>query len=97
MAKAAFWVGPDAETRKRGERTELDTPVVHAVNDGYQVCAVSAPHVPALTLGVTRLVSTAASLKLKGIDGGPHKRWSMGINSSLTEEPYQGLTSAASP
>ena len=32
-------------------------------------------------------------MKLKGIDGGPHKRWSMWINSSLTEEPYQGLTS----
>ena len=25
----------DAEARKRGERTGLDTPVVHAVNDGY--------------------------------------------------------------
>ena len=35
MAKAALWVGPDAEARKRGERTGLDTPVVHAVNDGY--------------------------------------------------------------
>jgi hypothetical protein len=35
-------------------------------------------------------------LKLKGIDGGPHKRWSMWFNSSLTEEPYQGLTSRES-
>ena len=25
----------DAETRKRGERTGLDTPVVHALNDAY--------------------------------------------------------------
>ncbi len=25
----------DAEVRKRGEQTGLDTPVVHAVNDGY--------------------------------------------------------------
>ena len=33
MAKAAFWANTDAETRKRGERTGLDTPVVHAVND----------------------------------------------------------------
>ena len=46
---------------------------------------------------MTRLGSTAARLKLKGIDGGPHKRWSMGINSSLTEEPYPGLTSVVSP
>ena len=35
MAKAAFWACPDAEVRKPGERTGLDTPVVLAVNDGY--------------------------------------------------------------
>jgi hypothetical protein len=35
MAKAARWDGIDAETRKRGERTGLDTLVVHAVNDGH--------------------------------------------------------------
>jgi hypothetical protein len=35
MAKAAFWLISDAEVRKRGERTGLDTPVVHAVNDGH--------------------------------------------------------------
>lgn len=33
MAKAAIWYGTDAEVRKRGERTGLDTLVVHAVND----------------------------------------------------------------
>ena len=33
MAKAARWVGPDAEAREHGERTGLETPVVHAVND----------------------------------------------------------------
>jgi hypothetical protein len=33
MAKAAPWAVSDAEVRKRGERTGLDTPVVHAVND----------------------------------------------------------------
>ena len=33
MAKAAIWLDIDAEVRKRGERTGLDTPVVHAVND----------------------------------------------------------------
>ena len=32
MAKAAFWHDIDAEGRKRGERTGLDTLVVHAVN-----------------------------------------------------------------
>ncbi len=35
MAKAAYWAGIDAEARKRGEQTGLDTLVVHAVNDGY--------------------------------------------------------------
>ena len=34
MAKAATWSGTDAQVRKRGEQTGLDTLVVHAVNDG---------------------------------------------------------------
>ena len=34
MAKATLWSVTDAEERKRGERTGLDTLVVHAVNDG---------------------------------------------------------------
>ena len=32
-------------------------------------------------------------MKLKGIDGDPHKRWSMWFNSKQREEPYQALTS----
>ncbi len=32
VAKAAYWSGTDAEVRKRGEQTGLDTLVVHAVN-----------------------------------------------------------------
>ncbi len=32
-AKAAPWPKTDAEVRKRGEQTGLDTLVVHAVND----------------------------------------------------------------
>ncbi len=32
MAKAALWTVTDAETRKRGEQTGLDTLVVHALN-----------------------------------------------------------------
>ena len=35
MAKATLWAITDAEARKRGEQTGLDTLVVHAVNDGY--------------------------------------------------------------
>ncbi len=41
---------------------------------------------------VPRLGSTVARLKLKGIDGGPHKQQSVLLNSMLREEPYLGLT-----
>ncbi len=37
MAKAATWLITDAEARKRGEQTGLDTLVVHAVNDVCQM------------------------------------------------------------
>ncbi len=33
MAKAAHWSITDAEVRKRGEQTGLDTLVVYAVNE----------------------------------------------------------------
>ena len=39
MAKAAYWSITDAEVRKRGEQTGLDTLVVHAVNDECQPLA----------------------------------------------------------
>ena len=39
MAKAAYWTVTDVEARKRGEQTGLDTLLVHAVNDEYQVLA----------------------------------------------------------
>ena len=55
------------------------------------------PSVPELTREVCRLGSTAARLKLKGIDGGPHKRRSVLFNSSQREEPYQGLTWTCKP
>src|SRR6266550_8594808 len=48
--------------------------------------------VPQLTREASRLGSTVARLKLKGIDGGPHKRWSMWFNSKQRAEPYQPLT-----
>ncbi len=37
MAKASHWPITDAEVRKLGERTGLDTPVVLAVNAEYLV------------------------------------------------------------
>ncbi len=36
-------------------------------------------------------------LKLKEIDGGPHKRRSMWLNSMQREEPYLGLTCSCTP
>ena len=35
MAKAISWSDTDAEARKRGEQTGLDTLVVHAVNGDH--------------------------------------------------------------
>ena len=40
MAKAAIWDTTDAEVRKRGEQTGLDTLVVHAVNDENQTLGI---------------------------------------------------------
>ena len=46
MAKATHWIDIDAKVRKRGERTGLDTLVVHAVNDEYLVLGDSTLSVP---------------------------------------------------
>ena len=45
MAKATFWSITDAEGRKRGEQTGLDTLVVHAVNDEYLMSEDATPSV----------------------------------------------------
>ena len=49
MAKAAYWTMTDAEVRKRGEQTGLDTLVVHALNVVDQTSGVSTPPVSNLT------------------------------------------------
>ena len=49
VAKAALWPDTDAEARKPGERTGLDTLVVPALNDVHWVLEVSTPPVPKLT------------------------------------------------
>ena len=55
-------------------------------------CRVLIDLVTQLTREVDRLGSTVARLKLKGIDGDPHKQRSVWFNSMQREEPYQGLT-----
>ena len=40
MAKAVFYFIPDADARKQGDQTGLDTLVVHALNDAYLVWAI---------------------------------------------------------
>ncbi len=45
MAKAVSWEVPDAQVRKPGERTGLDTPVVLAVNDDHLTWEGSTPSV----------------------------------------------------
>ena len=49
MAKATSWPQTDAEVRKRGEQTGLDTLVVHAVNDARWLAGVSIPSLTKLT------------------------------------------------
>ena len=89
-AKAAHWGLSDAEERKPGEQTGLDTPVVLAVNDEHWTGGLHSFPVVA-KVEVLRLGSMVARLKLKGIDGGSHKRWSMWLNSRQREEPYPRL------
>src|SRR3954465_15945351 len=91
MAKARSWTSADAETRKPGERTGLDTPVVLAVNDGHWVGGSPMGSLREGHREVPRLGSMVARLKLKGIDGGSHKRWSMWLNSSPGAKPYTRL------
>jgi hypothetical protein len=73
MAKAAFYILTDAEMRKHGEQTGLETLVVHAVNyECYCVLIVfDFLNYKQLTRETLRLRSTIARLKLKGFDGGP--------------------------
>ena len=49
MAKADSWADTDAEERKLGERTGLDTLVVPAVNGVHLVWEELTPSVPELT------------------------------------------------
>ncbi len=49
MAKAAHWTITDADARKLGEQTGLDTLVVLALNDDCLVWQVPNPAVPKLT------------------------------------------------
>ncbi|KUK46627.1 MAG: hypothetical protein XD73_0479 [Anaerolinea thermophila] len=49
MAKAASWTISDAKTRKLGEQTGLETPVVLAVNDVDLALAELNLPVPELT------------------------------------------------
>ncbi len=49
MAKAALWNVTDAEARKLGEQTGLDTLVVPALNGVHLVLEELTPPVPELT------------------------------------------------
>ncbi len=90
MAKAVTWTDTDAQCAKAWGANRIRYPgsprckrwalgVAGIDPCGAAANALSAP-----------LGSTDASLKLKGIDGGPHKRWSMWFNSTQRAEPYRG-------
>ena len=88
MAKAACWAVTDAEARKPGERTGLDTLVVPAVNDGAR-CGEAPPLRAAANALSAPPGEYGRKAKTQGIDGGPHKQRSMWLNSKQREEPYQ--------
>ena len=50
MAKAAIWLYIDAEARKHGDQTGLDTLVVHAVNDECWLSAIVGDEVNAISI-----------------------------------------------
>jgi hypothetical protein len=52
VVKTALWTASDAETRKRGEQTGLDTLVVHALNDAHLAWGVHSPRAGANALSV---------------------------------------------
>ncbi len=68
MAKAAHWLDTDAEVRKRGEQTGLDTLVVHAVNYESQTSG-GLPFGVAVNALSSPPGEYGRRLKLKGITG----------------------------
>src|SRR5205823_12653082 len=97
VAKAASWTNTDAEERKPGEQTGLDTPVVLALNDECLVWRGSIPAVPELTHLAFRLGRSGASLKRKGIDRGPHKRGRMWVHATAPRQPSPSVHSERPP
>ncbi len=89
MAKAARWTTTDAEERKLGEQTGLDTLVVLALNDQDLGCRPFGRRPGANALSPAP-GEYGRKTETQRIDGGPHKRWNMWFNSTLREEPYLG-------
>ncbi len=96
MAKAAHWLDTDAEVRKRGEQTGLDTLVVHAVNYESQTSG-GLPFGVAFNALSSPPGEYGLKVKTQRNDGGPHKRWSMWFNSKQRAEPYHPLTWTSRP
>src|SRR6266849_4894650 len=92
MAKAAPWAEIDAECTKAWGANRIRYPGSPRPKRCQLVVGGFILLVTKLTREVDRLGSTVARLKLKGIDGGPHKRWMMWINSMQREKPYLRLT-----
>src|SRR6202049_947477 len=92
MAKAAPWAEIDAECTKAWGANRIRYPGSPRPKRCRLVVGGLTLSVTKLTREVDRLGSTAARLKLKGIDGDPHKRWIMWINSMQREKPYLPLT-----
>ena len=78
--ETTFWIDSDAEVRRYGYQTGLETPVVHTVNHECQNVIFFQEIDLLANAEAFRLGSTVARLKLKGIDGSLNKRWSIWFN-----------------
>ena len=90
-AKAAFWPAADAEARKHGERTGLDTRVVRAVEVGHLPSRVDPPGGAANATSVPP-GEYGRKVEIQRNWRGSHKRRSAWFNPIQSGEPYQGLT-----
>jgi len=93
VAKAAHWPVSDAVARKAWGSNRIRYPGSPRRKTMSARRRHACMSVPQLTREALRLGVRSQDLKLKGIDGGPHKRWSMWFNSTQRAEPYQPLTS----
>ncbi len=91
MAKAAHWNDTDAEAKAGGANR-----IRYPGSPSRKRCALGVGRFVPIRAGANALSAPPGEYgrkaKTQSIDGGPHKRWSMWLNSMQREEPYLDLT-----